>query len=120
MNNPKRSTNMEIASLCFGILSTVSCVCLYLSIPCAALAILFGVLSRGGNMQFEQKALAGIILRSFGLAFTILLYGFSFAFAIYEYGSIENFLKSYSEMYQLDYNELLDQLTSTEYGLFRL
>lgn len=110
MSTPKHSTNMEIASLILGIIATVSCFCLYISIPCAALALLFGILSRGGQMQFDQKAIAGMILGSFGLAFTVLLYGSSFAYALYEYGSIEGILKAYADMADMDYNELMQQL----------
>lgn len=106
----KSSERMEIASLILGIISITSCLCLYLSIPCGALAVILGVLSRGGQMQFGSKAQIGIILGAIGLVFTIAIYASAFAFAIHEYGSIENFLKAYSEMSGMDYEELMHQL----------
>lgn len=44
------SDRMEIAAMTLGIISIVSCTCLYLAIPCGALAIILASLSRGGQM----------------------------------------------------------------------
>lgn len=104
------SERMEIASLVLGILAVSSCLCLYLSIPCGALAVILASLSRGGQMQYGSKAQVGMILGIIGLAFTILIYGASFAFALHEYGSIEGILKAYSEMNGMDYEDLMQQL----------
>lgn len=110
---PQRNTGserMEIASLTLGIIAVASCLCLYLSIPCGALAIILANLSRGGRMQYGNKAQVGLILGIIGLAFTILIYGCSFAIALHEYGSIEGILRAYSQMNGMDYEELIQQL----------
>lgn len=104
------SERMEIASLTLGIIAVSSCLCLYLSIPCGALAVILANLSRGGQMQYGSKAQVGLILGIIGLAFTIVIYGSSFAIALHEYGSIEGILKAYSEMSGMDYEELMQQL----------
>lgn len=106
----KGSERMEIASMTLGILAVSSCLCLYLSIPCGALAVILATLSRGGQMQYGPKAQAGLILGIIGLSFTLLIYGSSFALAFHEYGSIEGILKAYSEMSGMDYEELMQQL----------
>ena len=59
------SDRMEIAAMTLGIISIVSCTCLYLAIPCGALAIILASLSRGGQMRYGAKAQAGLIRLSF-------------------------------------------------------
>lgn len=107
--NP-RSEPMEYASLILGILALVGCTCIYLSLPCGAIAIILATLSRSGEMAYGSKAQAGLMLGIFALVFTVLLYGVSFAALLYEYGSIEGILDAYSELAGMDYNELLQQL----------
>lgn len=109
----KHSESMAIASITLGTLALLSCTCLYLSIPCGALAIIFATLSRGGSMQYPSKAQIGLILGISALVMTILIYSASFALALYEYGSIEGILKAYSDMANMDYNELIQQLYQT-------
>lgn len=104
------SEHMEIASLTLSIIAMVSCTCLYLSIPCGALAIIFASLSRGGQMRYGTKAQIGMILGILALVFTTVLYAASFAAVLYQYGSIDEFLKAYSDMSGLDYNELMQEL----------
>lgn len=109
-NRSQGSQRMEIASLTLGIIAVSSCLCLYLSIPCGALAIILASLSRGGQMQYGSMAQVGLILGAIGLAFTIVIYGLSFAVAFHEYGSLEGILRAYSEMSGMEYDELLQQL----------
>lgn len=106
----RRSQPMEYASLILGIVALVCCTCLYLSLPCGAVAIILATLSRGGGMTYGSKAQAGLILGIFALSFTILLYGVSFAALLYQYGSIEGILEAYSEMAGMDYDQLLQEL----------
>ena len=48
---------MESAALILGIISVVTCLILYISIPCGALAIMFAFLSRGGNYKMSEKGI---------------------------------------------------------------
>lgn len=107
------SERMAIASLAFGIVALLSCTCLYLSIPFGALSIIFATLSRGGDMQYPPKAQIGLILGISALFIMTLIYAISFALAFYEYGSIEGILKAYSDLAQMDYDELIQQLYQT-------
>ncbi len=106
----RRSRPMEYASLILGIVALVCCTCLYLSLPCGAIAIILATLSRGGGMSYGPKAQAGLILGIFALSFTILLYGVSFAALLYQYGSVEGILDAYSRWSEMDYNQLLQEL----------
>lgn len=108
----RRSSSMETASLVLGLISLTTCSCLYISIACGALAILLGLLSKGGANSVTSKAQAGIIMGILGLVFTIVIYAASFAIAISTYGSIEGILKAYCEMYGIDYTEFYNQLFS--------
>ena len=108
----RRSSSMETASLVLGLISLTTCSCLYISIACGALAILLGLLSKGGTKSVTSKAQAGIIMGILGLVFTVVIYAASFAIAISTYGSIEGILKAYCEMYGIDYTEFYNQLFS--------
>ena len=106
----RHSEQMETASLVLGIIAIASCTCIYLSIPCGALAIIMASLSRGGRMHYGSKAQIGMILGILGLVFTLALYSVCVAYAFYEYGSIEGILQAYSDMYGIDYESLMQQL----------
>lgn len=51
----KRSTGLATASIALGIVSIVTFCCLYAALPCGALAIILGLLSRGGEMTFSHR-----------------------------------------------------------------
>ncbi len=114
--NPYRSNHSErmaIASMTLGMIALIGCTCLYLSIPCGALAIIFATLSRGGQMRYSGKAQMGLILGASAIILTVLIYAGSFALALMQYGSIDGILKAYSDMSGLDYNDLIRQLYQT-------
>lgn len=106
----RRSERMEAAAMTLGLIAILSCTCLYIAIPCGALAIIFASLSRGGGMTYGARAQLGMILGIVAVAFTLFLYGVSFAVALHEYGSIEGILKASAEMAGMDYQELMQQL----------
>lgn len=111
--NSKHSERMAIASMTLGMIALIGCTCLYLSIPCGALAIILATLSRGGDMRYTGKAQMGIILGASAIGLTVLIYVGSFALALMQYGSIDGILKAYSDMSGLDYNDLIQQLYQT-------
>lgn len=110
----KRSPHMEAASLILGVIAVLSCTCIYLSIPCGALAIIFSSLSRGGTMSYTSRAQIGMILGIVALVGTVVVYGSVIYVAIHQYGSIENMLKAYSDMQGMNYNELMQQLMNNK------
>ena len=105
-NLSKKPNYMEIAALALGIASLATCSCCYISIPAGALAIVLGLLSRGGKMKLSSKAQIGIILAAVGIILTVVFYGISFYLAILEYGSIEGILRESCETLGLDFEAL--------------
>ncbi len=109
----RRSHAMETASLVLGTISIAASCCIYISIICGALAILFALLSRGGEYTMDTKAKIGLALGIAGILATLLLFAFSYISAISAYGSLEGILRAYCDMYGLDFEELYGDLFST-------
>lgn len=109
-NTAEAVNPMETASMTLALIALVSCLFPYISLPCGALSIILATLSRGGQMQYGTKALAGIIIGTVALSATILLYTTTFIFIFAEYGSIEAFLKEYAKLSGMDYNDLMQQI----------
>ena len=109
----KRSRAMETAAMVLGIISLSTCSCIYASVVCGALAIIFALLSRGGEYTMSSKAKIGLVLGIAGLVATILVYAATFASMIHEYGSIEGYLREFCNMYGLDFEELYGDLFNT-------
>lgn len=96
----KHSSGFAIASLILGIIAIVTCCCLYTALPCGALAIIFALLSRGGEMSFSTNAKIGLILGSIGLLLVFAIYIFAIVFALISAGSLDQFLYEYEQQLQ--------------------
>ena len=81
----------------------VSCTCFYGAYIMGALAILFALLSRGGQMKMSSKAKLGLIVGIAAIILSTVLTISSLYMIIDQYGSFENYLREYSEMMGLDY-----------------
>jgi len=101
----KRSTGLATASIALGIVSIVTFCCLYAALPCGALAIILGLLSRGGEMTFSTTGKIGIVLGIIGLVLTIALY----TFVIVMMFTNADFINQMSNGNTADYNELMRQ-----------
>ena len=104
--NTKRSQGMEVASLVLGIISISTCTCLYTGIICGALSVMFALLSRGGQLRLSSRANIGLWLGIAGIVATSTLYIFAYVFAISQYGSLENLLRAYCDMYGIDFEAM--------------
>lgn len=96
----------ELAAWAFAIASLFSCLFFYISYICGALAIVFALLSRGGQMQFSKKSKAALILGIFAIIFTTVITITAVYITIQEYGSLENVLREYCNMLGYDFEEL--------------
>lgn len=103
----KHSSGLATASVVMGILSVATFCCIYSSIVAGALAIIFSLLSKGGETTLDSKGKIGLILGIIGLVTTIVLYIFIFASMLQYYGSFENML-NYS-------NQITEQYMQTYY-----
>lgn len=116
-NNPyqkpvrdKRSNAMATAAIILGTISLAMCSCLYLSIVCGGMAILFALLSKGGETTMSQSAKIGLILGCVGLAATVVMYTITFVTIIHTYGSLEEYLRVYLKDYGMTLEELMEGL----------
>ncbi len=95
----------EAASMILAIGALISCTCFYGAYVMGALAILFALLSRGGQMKMSSKARFGLIVGIIAIVLTTVVTIGSVYIAIEEFGSIENVLREYCEMYGLDFEQ---------------
>ena len=116
-NNPyqqpvqdKRSAAMTSAAMVLGVTSLATCTCLYVSVACGGLAILFALLSRGGEMTMSRNAKLACGLGVAGLAVTIIMYAITFAVIIGTYGSLEEYLRVYLQDYGMSLDELMNEM----------
>lgn len=100
-----RVNMFEAASMMLAIGALVSCTCFYGAYIMGALAILFALLSRGGQMNMSSKAKFGLIVGIAAIILTTIVTIGAVYIAIEEFGSIENVLRQYCEMYGLDFEQ---------------
>lgn len=113
----KRSNVMEIAAMVCGIIAIVGCSVIYISAISGALAIMFALLSRGGERTAGVKANVGLGCGIGGLALSAMLYLMTFTvlFAAYDgagnfFHSINQYDLSSEENYEENYNKLYDDV----------
>lgn len=106
--NNRRSQNMETASLFLGIIAISTICCVYSTLICGALGIVFALLSRGGEMTFSPRAKTGLILSSIGLGIVAIMLIYTLVIANVYYGGVENMLRDTYHSMGLDYDALFD------------
>ena len=99
--DPYQPNGFASAALTLGILSLTLCCCCYVSIPLAALGILFAILSKGKEPHMQGRAKTGIVLSTIGLGLTILLTCVSLLVLMNNTGSRKQ-VKEYMEYYMGD------------------
>ena len=97
----RRSGSFATAALVLGIVGTATGCCIYTGLICGALAILFALLSRGGEMTLDSRAKAGLTLGIIAVSVAILFYVLMIAYAVFYYG-IEYFDFMLDELNQLN------------------
>lgn len=94
----KRSRGFTTASLVLGIIGIATGCCVYTGIICGALAIIFALLSRGGEKTMSNQAKVGLALGIVGIVTGILMLVAAFAVVIAEFGSFENYMEYYFDL----------------------
>ena len=95
----------EIASILLAIGAVLSCAIFYGAYIMGALAILFALLSRGGQMKLSSKAKFGLFVGIAAIILSTVITVASVYIAIEEFGSIENALREYCNMFGLDFEQ---------------
>lgn len=70
---PKKTPGMAIAALVLGIVALLLSCCYYLSVPCAVLALIFGILVLRKGPEGKGMAIAGIICGAVTLVLVLIL-----------------------------------------------
>ena len=104
---PRRNP-MATAALVFGILSLVTSLMIYLSIPCGALAVILALLSRT-DKPMRKKAKSGLICGICGMLATVIITVSAFYYVLSDSG-MRSFLEYYCQMYTGDYDFDLDEM----------
>uniref|UniRef100_UPI0040567456 hypothetical protein n=1 Tax=Agathobacter sp. TaxID=2021311 RepID=UPI0040567456 len=89
-----------------GVASILTCSIFYISFVAGAMAILFALLSRGGDIKLSPKARLAILLGIIGIVVTVAFYVWAFQIALAEYGSPEGILREACEMAGYDFETL--------------
>lgn len=105
--NPRRSAWMDHISMIFGLLSVVNICIVYPALIFGALAIVFALLSRGGEMLLSYRSKTAIALGSVSIAIVIIMIICSLAMLILYYGSIFNIPLDASGRPIVDYEGML-------------
>lgn len=106
----EKPNHMETAAFTLGVLSIVTCSCIYGAYIFGAIAIVLALLSRGGKMKLSSKAKLGILLAVIGIVITTVFYVYAFYIAIQEYGSFEALLRESCEMMGYDFDTLFGDM----------
>ena len=100
-----KRNGFESAAIILAVGALFSCTLIYGAYILGALAILFALLSRGAQMKLSTNAKIALIVGILAIVLSTVLTIAGFYFAIEMYGSIENALREYCEMYGLDFEK---------------
>lgn len=89
----KRSSSMALASLVMGIVGLVMSCCIYPAIIFGSLAIIFALLSRGGELTTNGYGKAGLILGIIAIVCGILFLAYGLFILFVQFGGIEGYLE---------------------------
>ena len=108
-NNTRNSTNgFAVASMVCGIISIVLCCTIVLSLPFAALSILFAVLSHRKGRNLPGMSIAGISTGIMSLVFTLFMVVYVFVqlpFMLNDPYFRHQLDETYEDMYGMDFEE---------------
>lgn len=102
-NQVKDRKGLAIASMVLGIVALVLFCIWYTTVPCAVLAIVFGIISIKSSGR--GMAIAGITTGIIGFVLMILLYGFIIAVGIGAFNNLDDSIRYYKDHdYDYHYN----------------
>lgn len=110
-SNPRRSRQMESLSFFLGIMAISGIVLGTPALIGGSLAIVFALLSRGGEMTMSPRSMAGMTLGIISLSIVLLLFILEFCMLLSYYGGISNIPLDYEQILQ-DFNKISDTLLS--------
>lgn len=101
----KRSAGMAVASLVIGICGAVLGLCPYGGFILGSLAIILGLLSRGGEMTMTGQAKAGVILGCVGIALSTIMIIITIAFGTFHFFNSQKYTNYNHHFYDNFYDD---------------
>ena len=89
---------MLTASIVLSVIAIATTCCIYASIICGSLSIILALLSRGQQKQLSPQGKMAVMTSTAAIIISVLGTVIMFVVTIREYGSVENFLKAYSDI----------------------
>ena len=89
---------MLTASFVLSIIAITTTCCIYTSIVCGSLSIILALLARGQKKQLPPQGKLAVMTSTAAIIITVLATVTMFVMTIREYGSLENFIKAYSDI----------------------
>ena len=89
---------MLTASVVLSVIAIATTCCVYSSIICGSLGIILALLSRGQKKQLSSQGRLSVMMGTAAILISVLATVMMFVVTIREYGSLENFLKAYSDI----------------------
>ena len=93
-----RSAGMSVASLVMGILGLAMGCCVYPPVIFGSLAILFALLSKGGELHMNSYGKAGLALGILGIICGILIFTDYVFTLMAEFGGLDGYLQYIEEL----------------------
>ena len=114
MNNKRRSQRMENAALLLGVIGAATFCLVYPALICGSLAIVFALLSRGGErtliFTLTSRAKIALILGAIALGIVLAMIIYTFAIAELYYGGVENMARQVYGTLGIDFDTLMNSL----------
>lgn len=89
---------MITASIILSIIALMTTCCIYSSLVCGSLSIVLALLARGRQKKLTPQGKLAVTISIIAIALAMIATVAIFIITIREYGSLENFLKAYSEL----------------------
>lgn len=87
------------ASFILGIIGIVTCCCIYVSLACGGLSIIFALLSKGGEKKISRPARNSLAIGIVAIVATVAITAASFIITIKQYGGFDNMMEYYQNVY---------------------
>lgn len=89
---------MLTASIVLSVIAIATTCCIYSSIVCGSLSIILALLSRGQQKKLTPQGKLAVMTSIMAILIAVLATVIMFVMTIREYGSLETFIKAYSDI----------------------
>ena len=89
---------MLSAAIVLSVIAIATTCCIYSSIVCGSLGIILALLSRGNKKQLTPQGKLAVTTSTMAIVISAVATIIMFVITIRQYGSLENFMKAYSEI----------------------